>query len=1024
VKRFVGRILDQRYQIGRFIAEGARGAVFQGCDLTTQNEVAIKILDPKFASQPELEQATKAWLQTTRCLNHPDIVTNFDVSISKAGIPIYIVMELVNGGNLCQQQANLTLLEILQIMRQIFLILDYAHQRHIFHRGIKPENILLGENPPGATVPKPFLTDVGLPTLTDLGYARMLYVEPAIKSEPLKRNLSYISPEQAKGKPVDARSDIYALGILLYELTVGHVPFEVSTVSQAIRYHNDRVPPPPRSRRPELPQTLEQIILKALAKNPDDRFQSIAELAEASAKVISEIESTSTKSKNGSYSPQRPSFLLPKPLSKPPEVAITVPTEIDERSREPIKVDYNVAGYLYIIPGDSVPFAFVVTNQTDTTKEFELSVEGIPPAWISNLPARLKLSPHQPQEVRFNIVPPRAPSSRMGQHNLAIQIRSSELPGVRGVVVKSIVLRRFIQFSCHLLPEKKRLDAGSTGRVVIHNQGNSPESFLVRWHEETGQLRFKPPRERLQIPPDKQTAIPFQAVPNQTLTIGAMPLIQNLERYPFSISVSLDDELKTCEGEIITRGLVPTRFGLYFVMSILLLTLTGVLWLWLVRPPTIRSVVLNPLQPNCNQPFTASWIINENAWGVKINLLANSTLMASNFDSHDQFFFPEGVAQPTTLTVEAKNWFGSDVKPAQICTLDAKLTISPPQVREGESVVIQWNTINAQTVLLEPFGLLNKEEFTGSRIDTPRKNTVYKLTATNGVDPPKIIELPIEVLPSSAPEVVQFKVEPSVVTLRRDKVITLTWQVANADITTIQPDVGTITPCDKTSDPSCNERVLPAPIRDTVYTLVAQNAAHIITNTAKVTVVTVETPEIINFSADPPVVTAGVNQSVILSWKTSGANSIRIEPDIGNVPPAGEKQISAPVADATYTLTAENGEMAPDVEAVTIKVQAPFPPVINSFTVVGESQVLIDEDNREQEIEIVLSWDVANVSDNDQVTITRNFDGKTVASRISGSTIDRVPAISREIIYTLFAQKSDGQTATGSVTVNIQHREQ
>jgi serine/threonine protein kinase len=1034
VKRFIGRILDQRYRIDQFIGEGARGAVFQGYDLDTQREVAIKILNPNFAGQPELEPAIAVWRQTAPQLNHPNIAKTLHIKI---GNPSYIVAELLVVANLRQQLAAPNLVERLQVLQQACLILDYIHQQHIFHRELKPENIFVGPLSKGADFSKPILSDVGLPSFADLGYERMLNVEGSIKTEALRRTLTYLSPEQARGQAADARSDIYALGVMLYEMATEEAPFEVNTVSQARRKHSDALPQPPRSRRPDLPEALEQIILKALAKNPDDRYQSAAELAEVLAKVISHIRSTATES-NGNVAPPPKPVLAVKPSLHPAEPKAKVSTEPAEAKPEPIKIDYNVAGYLFVTPGESTPFAFVITNQTDSIKDFDLSIEGIPTAWVTNLPSRLELNPYQAREIRLNVEPPLSSASRAGQHTLIIQVRSSQLPGIKGTMAKPIVLSRFIQFSCELLSEKKRLDAGSVGRVGIHNQGNSAETFLVRWNEESGKLKFKPAREKVHISAGKKVAIPFVAVPDQALTIGAMPLIQNLERHAFTVSVSLDDENKVCEGEITTHGLIPTRFGFYFVTALLLLTLACALLQWVFVPPEIENVVLNPLQPNCHQPFAISWLINQNAWGVKVDVLANSMRIAAGLGPREQYYFPEGVPQPYTLSVEAYNWFGRDTQSVRVCGLnDATLTVSPLQVTDGASaiappdapimipegapILVQWSTLNAKTVMVEPFGILQPEEFSGSRIDAPRRDTTYRLTATNGTDPPVVIERVVKVIAGSAPQV-EFKVEPSVITLGQDKLITITWQLTNTTSAAIQPDIGTIFPCDPALNLPCNQRVIAAPTRDTIYTLVAQNTARVITSTAKVTTVRAEKPEIIDFTAAPPVVVSGVNQSVKLIWSTKGAAIVRIEPDIGVMPPSGSIEIPAPVADATYTLSAENSDMPADVRSVTIKVQAAPTPVVNSFTVVGDTLILIDQDNRDEELEIVLSWDVSNVTANDQVTITRNFDGKKIQG-ISGTVTDRVPAVSRTVVYTLFARNNYNLSATASVEVTIQKRQ-
>jgi serine/threonine-protein kinase len=272
-------------------------------------------------------------------------------------------MELMPRGNLRQQQANLSLAEALQIVRQICLVLDYAHQQNIFHRAIKPENILLSEPAQGTSFPRPLQADLGLPAWTDMGLNIIQCLEPRIKRTVLPGTLKYVSPEQVNGGVTDAHSDIYSVGVILYELAVGQVPFDVKTIAQARRQHTDIPPSLPRSRRPELPEALEQIILKALAKNPDEGYQSAAALAEDLAQVSVDL-SPVFSSKEADISPSPTRDLPPKQMAISPPRVTRVITEVGENQQNIISVDYNVSGFLSLEPGKSVPFSLVVTTST------------------------------------------------------------------------------------------------------------------------------------------------------------------------------------------------------------------------------------------------------------------------------------------------------------------------------------------------------------------------------------------------------------------------------------------------------------------------------------------------------------------------------------------------------------------------------------------------------------------------------------------------------------------------------------
>jgi serine/threonine protein kinase len=273
----VGQSLD-RYKLVSLLGEGGMGAVFKGRDITLQRDIAVKIMHPQFARRPDFRERFLQEARTAAKLDHPGVVKVFD--FGQAQGHLYIVMEFLPGANLRQMLQELkasgqwiVLPEAIELLRQVCLAIDYVHHEGVLHRDIKPDNIML-KPAEGERLPyRPVLTDLGLAKLAEGG---VLTQEGTSMGTP-----AYMSPEQALGEETDARSDVYSLGILVYELVVGQLPFHVRTLTEAIRSHTKEPPPPPRSLRPDLPEGLERVILRALEKDPEDRFANAQALADA-----------------------------------------------------------------------------------------------------------------------------------------------------------------------------------------------------------------------------------------------------------------------------------------------------------------------------------------------------------------------------------------------------------------------------------------------------------------------------------------------------------------------------------------------------------------------------------------------------------------------------------------------------------------------------------------------------------------------------------------------------------------------
>ncbi len=261
-----GQLLVGRYHLGALLGEGGMGQVWRARDVALDREVAVKLL-----AAPDVAEARERFLREARAaaaLNHPNIVAIHDLG-QESGC-LFLVMELVAGGSLREHPPQ-SVDEAVEVGRQLCAALAHAHAQGLVHRDVKPANVLLVGGASRLTVK---LADLGLATSTA---ASRLTVEGGIVG-----TVAYLAPEQAIGRVVDGRADLYSLGVLLYELVTGRLPFSGTPVA-LISQHLHAPVVPPRSHRPDLDPALEAVILRLLAKDPAQRFASADETAEALA---------------------------------------------------------------------------------------------------------------------------------------------------------------------------------------------------------------------------------------------------------------------------------------------------------------------------------------------------------------------------------------------------------------------------------------------------------------------------------------------------------------------------------------------------------------------------------------------------------------------------------------------------------------------------------------------------------------------------------------------------------------------
>ncbi len=271
------RTLNNRYELQAKIGDGGMATVYKAMDLRLNRVVAIKILRDSYSADPQFLERFKREAQQAASLNHPNIVRVFDVGDD--GDMHYIVMEFVDGSSLKEiivRSGPFTTQRALELGAEICDAIDYSHNSGLIHRDIKPQNILIDKG--------------GRVKVTDFGIAKSTNASTLTEAGITLGTVHYFSPEQAKGLPVLPQSDIYSIGIVLFEMLTGQIPFDSDNAVALALKHIEEPPPPLRRFNPAVPLVVEQIVLRSLAKDPNRRYSNAAELARALRNVENQSE--------------------------------------------------------------------------------------------------------------------------------------------------------------------------------------------------------------------------------------------------------------------------------------------------------------------------------------------------------------------------------------------------------------------------------------------------------------------------------------------------------------------------------------------------------------------------------------------------------------------------------------------------------------------------------------------------------------------------------------------------------------
>ena len=337
-----GQQLGQ-YELVDLLGEGGMATVYRAHQRSMKRDVAVKVIESRLARNPEFVARFEREAQTVAALSHPHILKVFDYGIHENDI-VYLVMELLSGGSLADRirRQPLDFETTAELLDQIARALDYAHRQGIVHRDLKPQNVLLDAS--------------GNALLTDFGIAKILTETTALtQSGAIMGTPAYMAPEQWQGMPVDGRTDLYALGVILFEMLSGRIPFKADTPFAMMHKHTDENPPTLSGVRADVPPVMDHVLSKALAKNPADRYESAAALSAAFKAALVTLSPANQKmaaatpiTRETKPLTNDPTVIAPLTAAPPP--AVPLPAAPLAHSRRPLLlVVAGVAGVVIVL---------------------------------------------------------------------------------------------------------------------------------------------------------------------------------------------------------------------------------------------------------------------------------------------------------------------------------------------------------------------------------------------------------------------------------------------------------------------------------------------------------------------------------------------------------------------------------------------------------------------------------------------------------------------------------------------------
>ena len=566
----IGKLLGP-YRLDIPLASGALGQTLRAQHLGTGEIVAIKLFHAQLSADVNFADRFRPIMQAASDVKHPNVLPIREFG-EQAG-QYYMIMDFIASGSLrtmlFQRDARLPLRRSLDIIRQAADGIAAAHARGTLHRDLKPENFLIEEQ--GA---------VDIVRMADFGLTRLAETGLTIDGSLAFGSLPYMSPEQLRGLPIDVRSDLYSLGVVLYEVVTGFPPFQVKNLGDALSKHLTAQPAPPRSLSQNVPTGVDQLILRALEKNATNRVQSATEFSQILQDEIAKLPGKPLVVWRGASVAPQTERAVPKKdvVAEAPKRAPARASKVVDNNEtrwpdaDPILVAKAPRGpttdsrritiglereTMNLIPGQLGILTVTLMNVGHTVDAFAISVRGVDESWVQTPSQPQRLNPGQRAVIPLNINVPKRSSSKAGTYSVSIVASSRENPGEERSTPATWIVQPFAQTALALMPPKGRGWKRGEFTVGVSNQGNARASYALTATDDEQSLGYSLSQSQLALDPGASLDIPLR-ISSKLRPIGSGDLRNFTVTANPETAIGTSEPPKSVVGQYVHRALIPT----------------------------------------------------------------------------------------------------------------------------------------------------------------------------------------------------------------------------------------------------------------------------------------------------------------------------------------------------------------------------------------------------------------------------------------------------------------------------------